>query len=366
MSLRKTTETSIQSKLAEYKNLRVKAKESRLAIYQLATLLDCGISIVDAIETLARSNEGNMKLALSEASLLLQRGFTLSKALSFFPKIFPPIVRELALIGEETGQLAATLQKAADWQSKQTDLQRKLVSAFTYPVVVGIVALLVNLLVLTFSIPEMNNMLESLRIEPPTLTKIVFGIGAVVVHPLFLSSIALSVVLLWTMRARIFTSPVQLTISRLLLSTPVVGDLWKSVTLARITGTLALAFDVNLNVLRSFQLALSSCGNPVYKLEQKRLLQCLRDGDSLSTVFENSPAHYPSLFRHYLSAGEEAGEVVTALKNLGDQFETEVDHRVALLGAAMEPILLAVISVFVGTFILAAFLPLQKFLSQLL
>lgn len=360
----------IQSKKidSDYETLKAPADAVRVTFEQLSIMLSSGINVVDALDILANSSGNNpgLEIALGQVSQDIQSGNTLSKSLTRFPRIFPKLIVELTRAGEETGRLALILGQATEWLSKQNSLKRKLVGALSYPVVVAVVAAVVNLLVLNFSLPQMEEMLVSLQVQTPLLTKIVFGFGHIVANPYSLCFMAISVVLLWGYGPRFITDQHRLVIFRMLHQLPVVGPLIQATALARIASTLQICLDVNLSILKALRLTLTASGNPAYSVVQTRILDYVRDGDSLASAFSHYPDLFPRVFCQSLEVGEESGQLSTSLECLGRLLEMEVDVRVDLIGNIVEPLLLGCCAIFVGIFVMATMLPLQEFLSQLM
>ena len=339
----------------------------RITFYQLAVMLQSGVNVLDALSTLSMSviHQG-LSEALTQVRQDIQSGYTLSNSMRRFPKVFPTILVELTRAGEETGRLSEVLTQATDWMTQQNSLKRKALGALTYPVVVGCVALAVNLLVLNFSLPQMEEMLKSLQVETPLLTKVVFGIGHTAAHPLVIAVGVSVLLLLWSARHRFMTFERRLGLTRMLHELPVVGPLLRATAVARIASTFNICLDVNLNVLKALSLSLKSCGNPAYEATLGKLLESIRDGESIAHAFSYFPELYPTMFCHSLQVGEESGQLTSSLQSICELLEVEVDSQVDTLGTMVEPILLGCCAVFVGVFVLATILPLQEFLSKLM
>lgn len=357
-----------RSATPDFATMRAPADAVRVTFYQLAIMLRSGVNILDALETLKRSasEHPSLELALGQVVKDIQSGHTFSKSLTRFPRLFPRMLVELTRAGEETGRLAEVLTQATDWLSKQSELKRKLIGALSYPMAVAGVAAVVNLLVLNFSLPQMEEMLSSLDVETPLLTKIVFGFGHLVANPITLCIVAVLLAVGWKVRYQIATERRMLLWFKTVHQIPVVGKLVKSTALARIASTLHICIDVNLNLLKAMHLSLSACGNPAYTAVLPNILNSIRDGESLATAFSYYPDLFPTSFCQSFEVGEESGQLPTSLISLGQLLEVEVDMRVKTLSTLVEPVLLGCCAVFVGVFVLATILPLQDFLAKLM
>lgn len=363
----KTHSADSPSQSRHNERLSVSSESVRILFYQLSVLLDSGVNILEALTTLKQSTDNKtLEIALHQICMDIQSGFRFSKSLERYPRIFPKLIVELTRAGEETGRLTTTLRQATDWLERQNQVKRKVVSALSYPVVVGVVALVVNLMVLNFSLPQMEDMLASMQVETPTLTRIVFGFGHLVANPATLGALCILVVTMWSYRRRFFNFQRRLALTRVAHEIPVVGPLLQAAALARIASTLTICIEVNLNLMKALTLSLNSCGNAAYAASLKRILQSVRDGQPLASAFSFFPDLYPPIFCQSLEVGEESGQLPKTMTSLGRLLELEVDSLVDVLGNTVEPVLLGMCAAFVGVFVLATMLPLQEFLTKLM
>ena len=338
----------------------------RISLEQFGLMLASGVGVVQVLDILEKTTEADEGLAAAFESISrdLQSGRTLSMGMYRFPRVFPQTLVRLVRVGEQSGRLVPSLSLATEWLRRQEELGRKIKKAFSYPVVVLAVAFVVNLLVLNFCLPEMRAMVAGFGGVEPWLTRVVFLLGEIVVHPLSFILLLSTVLLSWFKRHTIMDK-FGYRGFKLLLGLPLLGPLLRCAALARFCSTLATCLEVNLTFLKSLDLSLAACGNPVYEKNGNALIELIKNGDSLSEALNLFPSLYPNLVRQSIQAGEETGEMSKSLRSVTTLLEAELDYRIEVLTNLLEPIVLTLCAVFVGLFILAIFLPMQEFLAQI-
>jgi type II secretory pathway component PulF len=340
--------------------------EVRLTLLQLSIMFGSGVSLVDALDTLAANVPADRRQVLRDVARRLESGHNLSSSFAQFPDVFPKTVAELVKIGEQTGALSQSLNRASEWLETQERLRKRLITVLTYPFVVVTVSFFANILILKFCLPQLLDMLTSFKVTPPLLSRIVFGVGALVTDSRFLLFAQGLLILFGLLRSRIFTETRIKALVSFALQLPYLGPLIKAAAQARVAHTLSLGLEVGLNTVRSLELSLLTCGNPVYAAAAPELRKSIEFGSSLAESFRSHPELFSSLFCQYLQVGEDTGRIAKTSRAMAKQMEQDVEHRVNLLGAVLEPLLLALSSVFVGLLVVATFLPIQQFLSRLM
>lgn len=361
-----TREVSQKAALEDYAKFRAKPQDASLYVGQLAVLLRAGVPLLEGLEAVNHGVDDDMAAAGEIICRRIASGHTLSVSLQMFPGVFPDLYAVMAKVGENTGNLAESLEQAATWHTKEQDLKNKMKSAMTYPVSVLVVTAVANLLVLQVSLPQMMAMLESLRVEPPLLTRIVFGIGSIFTHKITYVLVGMAIGGAYAFRGSLFTPEFRRGVFVYAHRTPVLGRLFKATALARISSTLSATERLGLPIHRSLVLAGTSADDPLYRGLIERVVKSIVQGTTLAEAMEVDRRLFPPLFTQTVMVGEEAGHLGDCLDGMTRMYESEVDSLVEALSAAIEPILLGACAAVAGLFILATMLPLQEFMSRLL
>lgn len=153
-------------------------KLEHLVVYmrQFATLLQAGITIVDATKILAEQTESkHLTNILFEIEVELREGRALSDAYSKHPRVFDALIIYMVQAGEMSGTLDETLERLADYFEKQHHLKQKVFSSMAYPISVGIISIIVVIFLLTAVVPTFVSMFADFGADLPMITQIVLN-----------------------------------------------------------------------------------------------------------------------------------------------------------------------------------------------
>jgi len=148
-------------------------------------------------------------------------------------------------------------------------------------------------------------------------------------------------------------------LDRVILKFPIFGPIIRKAVLARIARTLAIMFGAGIPLVDALETVANAAGNRVYR---DGIFQVRREVSTGRTL-ENSMAEtklFPGMMLQMVATGEEAGELETMLGKVADFFENEVDNAVAVISSLIEPLLIIVLGIIVGTIVIAMYLPIFK------
>lgn len=334
---------------------------------QLSALLGAGVQLVQSITILEEQAENStFGSVLGDISKRLQAGHTFSKALNRYPRVFPSFFTGLIAVGERTGGLVLCIQHLANLLEKEDNLNRKVKGALTYPAfILGVTGFLTFILFKTV-LPGFVDFFRNFEVPLPLPTKcLMMATNAVGSYWFWLFTIGIG----WALSRRLkqlWAEPDQrATLYSWLLKIPGLGAILKYASLARYCWAMHLSLSAGLDILSCLKLAGSASDSPLLDHDSKRTQHCLREGDSLSIALKDKPELYPSLLVYMVKTAEESSEYSKSFDSAGRWFEQEVEERVEVFKAALEPILMAIVAVLVGGIILSIFLPLYGFLDKL-
>ena len=157
---------------------RTRPTEIILCYRQLALLLGSGIDIITSLELLQEQMSSRLlTIALGEVISELRGGTRLSTALSKHPKFFSETACRLLLIGEETGNFESTLQHLADHMEKELAATKGIKGALTYPLIAGVITVVVVVVLITFVLPAFGDLYDSMGAEMPAMTTALISLG---------------------------------------------------------------------------------------------------------------------------------------------------------------------------------------------
>lgn len=334
-------------------------KQQDFVIYcrQFATLIRSGISIVDATNILARQTESKMLAkVLSAVEERLRSGVAFSEAIAEHPKVFPAIFVNMVRAGEMTGNLDGTLDRLASYLEKQYNLKKKIQSTMAYPIVLLIVIIAVATFLMLTIVPNFESMFASLGSELPAITKFVLNVSNFLQQSwLILSFLVIAMVIIFQFLMRT-NETFNYQVHVALLKMPVFGKLLQKSAIARMARTLSSMVSSSVPILQALTMVEKVVGNPVLGKVIIEARDHLEQGDCLSEPMKKSWL-IPPLVSQMIAIGEETGQLDFMLAKIADFYEEEVDRTVDTLKSLIEPIMIIILAVIVGTIILAIMIP---------
>lgn len=334
-------------------------KQQDFVIYcrQFATLIRSGISIVDATNILARQTESKMLAkVLSAVEERLRSGVAFSEAIAEHPKVFPAIFVNMVRAGEMTGNLDGTLDRLASYLEKQYNLKKKIQSTMAYPIVLLIVIIAVDTFLMLTIVPNFESMFASLGSELPAITKFVLNVSNFLQQSwLILSFLVIAMVIIFQFLMRT-NETFNYQVHVALLKMPVFGKLLQKSAIARMARTLSSMVSSSVPILQALTMVEKVVGNPVLGKVIIEARDHLEQGDRLSEPMKKSWL-IPPLVSQMIAIGEETGQLDFMLAKIADFYEEEVDRTVDTLKSLIEPIMIIILAVIVGTIILAIMIP---------
>ncbi|MGE6367599.1 type II secretion system F family protein [Planococcus kocurii] len=334
----------------------VKRDQFIMFLRQFSTLMRAGVTIVDCIHILSQQVESKaLQKALSEIAEELRKGNSLSDSLAKYPKIFEPLTINLVKAGEMSGNIDDSLESLATHYDKAYQTKQKVVSAMSYPVVVGVLAIGVVIFLLSSIVPMFADMFEGFGGELPLITQLVMGASDFVMDYWYLLLLAgvLIAAVIWLMRKN---PQGTMILDTLLLKMPIFGKILQKSALARLTRTLSSLFSSSVPILQCLTMTEKVVGNAVMSKVILASRDSLERGGSLTEPMRKHWA-FPPLIPHMISIGEQTGSLDHMLSKVAEFYEKEVDAETDRLKALIEPLMIVFLAVLVGTIVLAIMMP---------
>src|SRR3989344_2483467 len=338
---------------------RISNKDIVILSRQIATLFEAQVSALRIFRLLAAEVD-NKRLAtvLSSVGDDIQGGSPISKALSRHPKVFSTFYVNMVRSGEESGKLSDTFVYLADYLDRSYDIVSKAENALIYPAFVIAVFFGVMALMLTLVIPKIRAILVDSGQEIPIYTSIIIGFSNFLVHYCIFVLIALIAggLYLWQLGK---TERGKLVLDNLKLSIPYIGDLYKKLYLARIADNFATMLLSGVSAVEAIEITGSVAGNTVYT---SILVQVGTDVKGGSSISDSLGRHreIPGIMIAMAKVGEETGELGKIFTTLAKFYNREVTNAVDTLVGLIEPIMIVLLGLGVGTLLAAVLLPIYN------
>ncbi len=335
---------------------RIKLKDVAVFSRQFATMINSGLSLLRALYILAEQTENKaLGAVVNEVRMDVEKGSSLSAALARHPKAFNRLYVSMVKAGEVGGVLDTVLVRLADTIEKQVELRRKVKSAMTYPVVVGVLVLLIVTAMLLFIIPMFKGLYTELGGELPMPTQILINISSACRkfwYLIFTLEIGAAV----GFKRWIHSDEGRKKWDALKLRVPVFGGLVRKTALARFSRTLAALVRSGVPILESLDIVADTAGNHVVSTAVRDAQTAVKQGEGLATRLENHPV-FPPMVVQMMAVGEETGAVDEMLDKIADFYDQEVEATVNALTSLIEPLLIVVMGGAVGGMVIALYMP---------
>ncbi len=341
--------------------LKPKVKIKHVAIFtrQLAAMIGAGIPLPTAINTLSQQ-VASKKLAqiLTEIREDVEGGSKFSEALKRHPETFSKLYISMVEAGEATGNLDLMLNRWFVFIEKILALRRKVITAMVYPLFVIVMAIGIAAFLLIKIVPTFVDIFNQSHVELPALTKFIIDMSNFLRSSYVYVAIAL-VVFAVGMRFLLKVDRVKEFIDRLSLRVFIIGPLMRKVAVARISRSLATMVKSGIPILDTLDIIAGTSGNKVIADALLRAREDVAKGEVLSVSLKASGV-FPPMMLEMLAAGEQTGAVDEMMDKVADFFEDEVDAAVEALTSMVEPLMLVFIGGFIGTIVIALYLPIFK------
>lgn len=337
----------------------VKPKTLMIFTRQLATLIDSGLPLLRGLTVLGKQEpDPVLRTTISRLADSVQGGSTFSDALGANPRIFNKLYINMVKAGELGGVLELVLLRLADFQEKAQKLKNRVVSAMFYPVIVMIIAIAILVFLLTFIVPRFEqifaDMLEG-RPLPPLTQGVIAASAFVTDHILLLLGAIVIFVVGYQMLGR--TAGGKRFLDRVKLQMPLFGDLVRKSAISRFSRTLGTLVTSGVPILQALNITRDTAGNVIIADAIQDVHDKVKEGESIVQPLENSRV-FPPMVISMIDVGEETGQLPEMLLKVADVYDDEVDNTVAGLTSLLEPIMIVVLALIVGTIVIALFLPL--------
>jgi type IV pilus assembly protein PilC len=335
---------------------KVKPKDIVVFTRQLATMIDAGLPIVQALDILAQqASNKTFSKSIKQIKQDVESGVTFADSLRKHPKLFDDLYSNMVSAGEIGGILDTILARLAAYMEKAVRLKSKIKGAMIYPLSIVTVAVLVTAILLIFVIPTFADMFSSFGKALPLPTQVAINISYVTIAYLKYI-IAWWVAVFFGIRMWYRTEKGRFAIDGFLLKLPIFGDLFRKGAVARFTRTLATLLSSGVPVLESLLITGKTAGNKVVEKAILAARQSISEGKTLTEPLIASGV-FPPMVCQMINVGETTGALDSMLNKVADFYDDEVDNAVANLTSLMEPLVIVFLGVVIGGLVVAMYLP---------
>lgn len=326
------------------------------ATRQLASMLGASLPLEEALSaTVDQAERPHIARTLSAVRTDVRSGMRLADALAQRPKDFPEIYRALIAAGEESGDLAQIMDRLADYIEERNTLQGKILTAFIYPGVVGLVSVAIVIFLLSYVVPQVVNAFSQARQDLPGLTLVMIAASEFVRAWGGLCFIGI-VGLFTGWRLYLRDPAARLTWHSRILRMPLVGRFVLGVNTARFASTLAILGSAGVPLLRGLDAARQTLANDRLDLSVANATAQVREGISLATALK-AEKQFPPVLIHLIASGEKTGSLPPLLERAAQTLSRDIERRALSMTALLEPLMIVVMGGVVLLIVMAVLLP---------
>ncbi|MCX5771415.1 MAG: type II secretion system F family protein [Candidatus Hydrogenedentes bacterium] len=344
-------------------NARVKTIELLIFTRQLSTIVSAGLPLLQGLDILAeQTDNGSFCGVITQLGQDVEGGLSFSEALRKYPRAFPDLYVSMVRAGEAGGDLDGVLLQLADYMESMEDLKRRIKSAMTYPVVAFSMILLIAAGLIYWVVPQFAEIFASFGRDLPAPTQILIDASKGMRSWKMLVVIGAVIGLIIAVKIYAKTPGGRYTMDALKLRMPVFGSLIRKVSISRFTRTLSTLTRSGVAILQALEIVERTAGNEVFARAVKLAGDSVRSGDTLADPLARSE-QFPAMVTRMIAVGEKTGALEQMLSKISDFYDSEVKATVDSLTSLIEPILILMMGLVVGSIVVALFMPILQLSS---
>lgn len=324
--------------------------------WQLATMMEGGISITESLDTIADDME-NVRFARIIRNLGegIKGGESFSDRVAEYPEVFDKLFYGMVLAGESSGSMPMVLRRLADYYDNRDKLIKKVRGAMIYPIfVVGFVFVIITVMAV-FIIPQFRTIFDTIKGDMPVFTEVFLAVYDAIMSNMlyFLPGLAVCfMILVWYCR----TKRGHERLGRFTLSLPVFGKIILQAFMALFCRTTAALLDAGVSVLDAFDILGAMSKNDVIKHAIFGAKEGVIKGSSISFSLAAAKI-FPNLVLKMVRVGEQAGSLPEVLDRTADYYERKVEALIDTMTKMLEPALIIIVGGIVLVVVIALYLP---------
>lgn len=334
----------------------ISAADLSLLTRQLATMVQSGLPLDEATQTISRQSEKpRLQSLMLGVRAQIMEGRTLADGLGKFPHVFPELYRATVAAGEQSGHLDGVLEKLADYTEARQILNQRIQMAMFYPAMLTTMCILVVSGLLAYVVPEVTKVFEDMNQQLPFLTRALIAVSDFFRNYFWLLLLALIAVVSAVIYFLRKPGP-RYAFHRRVLGVPILGRFVRRVNTARFARTLSILSASGVPVLDSLRIAGQVISNLPMRDAVLQAAQKVREGAPLARSLEQS-GYFPPMTINLIASGEVTGKLEEMLERAATSQEREQEGQISLLLSMMEPVLILVMGGVVLMIVLAILLP---------
>ncbi len=349
-------ETASGGARARRRGGRVRSADVELFASQMAIMLETGVGIGDALDTVIDDcPPGGARWAIEDVRRRVEGGSMLSEAFAHNPRAFDPLFVNLIKASEASGQLPLMFGRISDHLRSSRDIRRRTVGAMIYPGILLCLSILVVVFMLAFLLPKFTVLYKGKEALLPKPTKILMAVSdSMVQHGA-----------LWAIGAALLSAALVVSFKRergrrfwhgLVLKLPVLGAMYRKSILTRSLKTMGTLIESGVSGLEMISITRGIARNHHFEKLWDEVADQLHRGRQLSVPLAASPL-VPRSITQMIQAGEKSGQLGKVLEKLGGFLLEDLRQTIERATRLVEPVLIMIMGSVIGAIAISLLLP---------
>lgn len=357
LSLKKTRKINLEDVFPSL--FAVKKREVALFSRQLSMLLDKGVEFLTALRLVQQQVKNRLlKNRLDLVIRTVESGSSFSDAIARYPDVFPVTYHNLMKVGEKSGKLESVLIQVAEDMERDEVTSKKIRNAFIYPGVILLMGVVTTVVMITTVLPSMIDLFSQFGTELPLPTRITIAFADFLTsYGLYVLGvlIALFFFLVWYSK----TTSGRYYIEKMVLSLPVMGRTILHKNLHQFCRIAAVLIGSGLTITEVIDVARQGVSSEGIRRELNKIPGYLTQGSSLARSMRESDLFPPMLIQMVVT-GEETNTLESCFQGLSDHYEFEFSQSLSTFVSLLEPVLVAIVGLFIGFVAISAMMPIYS------
>lgn len=348
-------------------NVKVKSDDLIMFVTQLSVMLDSGVVLSDALDSIIDQIESpSFKLLLEDLSELVKSGDTFSRALAVYPKVFNSMFISMVRASEESGKMSDMLTVLSGYLEFEAETKKKIKGALTYPFIMALMAVAATGTLMFFVLPRFMKIYEAKGQSLPKLTQVIVAFSKFIGDPekmtiTFTMLICVGVGLFWWLS----TESGKKVVDFLKINMPVIGTIFIDTVITRSMRIMSTMLNTGVNVLDTINVIEASCDNCYFKQMWSNVENKICDGYQLSEsikISKHGNLVAPGIIQ-MLKAGEASGKLGEVSDKISTFYAKKLECSIRSFMSLIEPVMIIVLGSIIGTVAIALLLPIFKISS---
>jgi general secretion pathway protein F len=326
---------------------------------QMGTLLGAGIPLAEALRAIIEQAETRrIETMFRTLRERITQGASLGDALAEHPRYFSELYVNMVKAGEATGKVDQVLRRLADFLHRQRALQRKVVAALTYPIMMILLGIVVVGILMTVVVPKITAMLQEMGKTIPVPTQVLITVSNGFKNYWWLGCLVIAAVS-FAIERYYKTRNGRLVLDRVQLRLPVLGDVLRKAAVARFSRTLSTLLGSGVPAVQSLEITRNVVNNEVLARATDHIRDKILEGTDIATPLK-AVGVFPPVVGYMVAVGEKSGELEQMLDRIADAYDEEIEVATERATTILEPVMIVVLAVVVGFIVYSIILPILQ------